>query len=212
MRLSSSSSKLGSRQPERQNGKVADSSNLRLAAQQQQQQVQQVEQQQVQQQTQQQKVQPPPQQQVRLRDSFARIDMHTSCLAWHLMQQLLALQHSNGQPAAVVYCEPAVQELLLQQRLQFDAIQAFSSSSSSSGLGDAQHAFHAAAAAAAFHAAAAAAAPADAGMLAAFRRLQGPVVTFNLLRPDGSWVGHREVAKLALIHGICIRTGKMSIS
>jgi hypothetical protein len=59
--------------------------------------------------------------------------------------------------------------------------------------------------------AAAAAATVDAGVLAAFRRLQGPVVTFNLLRPDGSWVGHREVAKLALIHGICIRTGKITL-
>jgi hypothetical protein len=28
------------------------------------------------------------------------------------------------------------------------------------------------------------------------------------LRADGSWVGHREVAKLALIHGICLRTGE----
>ncbi|WIA20516.1 hypothetical protein OEZ85_004912 [Tetradesmus obliquus] len=56
-------------------------------------------------------------------------------------------------------------------------------------------------------AAAAAAAAPDAAVLAQFMRLQGPVVSFNLLRPDGSWVGHSEVAKLALIHGICLRTG-----
>jgi hypothetical protein len=75
-----------------------------------------------------------------------------------------------------------------------------------SGQRDAQHAEpHATAAAAA------AAATVDAGVLADFRRLQGPVVTFNLRRPDGSWVGHREVAKLALIHGICIRTGKTTL-
>eukprot|EP00775_Hariotina_reticulata_P009146 gene9146-9314_t len=36
---------------------------------------------------------------------------------------------------------------------------------------------------------------------------EGPVVSFNLLRADGSWVGHKEVAKLAQIHGICVRTG-----
>jgi molybdenum cofactor sulfurtransferase len=40
-----------------------------------------------------------------------------------------------------------------------------------------------------------------------FKALQGPVVTFNLQRPDGSWVGHKEVSKLAAIHNICLRTG-----
>ncbi|XP_071725755.1 molybdenum cofactor sulfurase isoform X2 [Rutidosis leptorrhynchoides] len=35
----------------------------------------------------------------------------------------------------------------------------------------------------------------------------GPVVTFNLKRPDGSWVGHREVEKLASLSGIQLRTG-----
>ncbi|CAM8877089.1 unnamed protein product [Rhodiola kirilowii] len=33
------------------------------------------------------------------------------------------------------------------------------------------------------------------------------VVTFNLMRPDGSWVGYREVEKLASLSGIQLRTG-----
>ncbi|KAH9288390.1 hypothetical protein KI387_032507, partial [Taxus chinensis] len=36
---------------------------------------------------------------------------------------------------------------------------------------------------------------------------QGPIVTFNLKRSDGSWVGCREVEKLACIRGIQLRTG-----
>ncbi|KAL3136431.1 hypothetical protein ABBQ38_005687 [Trebouxia sp. C0009 RCD-2024] len=36
---------------------------------------------------------------------------------------------------------------------------------------------------------------------------QGPVVTFNLLQPDGSYVGYREVEKLAGLHSIFLRTG-----
>ncbi|KAK0597739.1 hypothetical protein LWI29_028205 [Acer saccharum] len=35
----------------------------------------------------------------------------------------------------------------------------------------------------------------------------GPVVTFNLKRPDGSWFGYREVEKLASLSGIQLRTG-----
>lgn len=33
----------------------------------------------------------------------------------------------------------------------------------------------------------------------------GPVVSFNLRQPDGSWVGHREVEKLASLSGIQLR-------
>lgn len=36
---------------------------------------------------------------------------------------------------------------------------------------------------------------------------QGPVVTFNLKRADGSWLGHREVEKLAALENIQLRTG-----
>lgn len=36
---------------------------------------------------------------------------------------------------------------------------------------------------------------------------QGPVVAFNLLRADGSPVGHREMEKLASLSGILLRTG-----
>ncbi|KAH7444136.1 hypothetical protein KP509_02G066600 [Ceratopteris richardii] len=36
---------------------------------------------------------------------------------------------------------------------------------------------------------------------------QGPTVTFNLRRIDGTWVGYREVEKLASLVGIHIRTG-----
>ncbi|KAK7292490.1 hypothetical protein RIF29_08271 [Crotalaria pallida] len=35
----------------------------------------------------------------------------------------------------------------------------------------------------------------------------GPIVTFNLKRPDGSWYGYREVEKLASLSGIQLRTG-----
>ncbi|KAJ0043290.1 hypothetical protein Pint_17724 [Pistacia integerrima] len=35
----------------------------------------------------------------------------------------------------------------------------------------------------------------------------GPIVTFNLKRPDGSWFGYREVEKLASLSGIQLRTG-----
>ncbi|XP_058218468.1 molybdenum cofactor sulfurase isoform X1 [Rhododendron vialii] len=35
----------------------------------------------------------------------------------------------------------------------------------------------------------------------------GPVVSFNLKRPDGSWFGYREVEKLASLSGIQLRTG-----
>lgn len=33
----------------------------------------------------------------------------------------------------------------------------------------------------------------------------GPTVTFNLRRADGSYVGHREVAKMAELHSIVLR-------
>lgn len=33
----------------------------------------------------------------------------------------------------------------------------------------------------------------------------GPVISFNLRRPDGSWFGHREVEKLASLSGIQLR-------
>jgi hypothetical protein len=34
---------------------------------------------------------------------------------------------------------------------------------------------------------------------------QGPIVTFNLKRADGSWVGYREVEKLAALSNIQLR-------
>ncbi|XP_057950227.1 molybdenum cofactor sulfurase isoform X2 [Malania oleifera] len=40
-----------------------------------------------------------------------------------------------------------------------------------------------------------------------FSHDMGPVVTFNLKRPDGSWFGYREVEKLASLYGIQLRTG-----
>ncbi|KAI5083295.1 hypothetical protein GOP47_0003038 [Adiantum capillus-veneris] len=36
---------------------------------------------------------------------------------------------------------------------------------------------------------------------------QGPIVTFNLKRSDDSWIGYREVEKLAALNGIHLRTG-----
>lgn len=35
--------------------------------------------------------------------------------------------------------------------------------------------------------------------------VMGPTVSFNLLRPDGSWFGYREVEKLASLSGIQLR-------
>ncbi|RDX99356.1 Molybdenum cofactor sulfurase, partial [Mucuna pruriens] len=36
---------------------------------------------------------------------------------------------------------------------------------------------------------------------------RGPIISFNLKRPDGSWYGYREVEKLASLSGIQLRTG-----
>ncbi|KAG2491424.1 hypothetical protein HYH03_010212 [Edaphochlamys debaryana] len=37
--------------------------------------------------------------------------------------------------------------------------------------------------------------------------LHGPTLAFNLQRSDGSWVGHAEVARLAALHGLHVRSG-----
>jgi hypothetical protein len=104
------------------------------------------------------------------------------------MQQLMQLQHSNGLPVAVLYCGHAVRQLLLDHRPGCKHGQGPTSSSgkcSSSKW-----------------------VVPEPSVLACFRERHGPVVCFNLLRPDGSWVGHKEVAKLAAIHNLCLRTGK----
>jgi molybdenum cofactor sulfurtransferase len=36
---------------------------------------------------------------------------------------------------------------------------------------------------------------------------QGPIVTFNAVRADGSWIGYHEVGRLAQLHKIVVRTG-----
>ncbi|KAI5779481.1 pyridoxal phosphate-dependent transferase [Geopyxis carbonaria] len=38
---------------------------------------------------------------------------------------------------------------------------------------------------------------------------QGPVIAFNMQNPDGSWIGYREVEKLASVKNIHIRAGGM---
>ncbi|GIL77285.1 hypothetical protein Vretifemale_6749, partial [Volvox reticuliferus] len=63
------------------------------------------------------------------------------------------------------------------------------------------------AAAAAAAAAAATAGTSAVGAAVASLPDHGPTVSFNLLRPDGSWVGHAEVARLAAMHGLHLRTG-----
>jgi molybdenum cofactor sulfurtransferase len=122
------------------------------------------------------------------------ISRHTACLSWHLMQQLMQLQHSNGLPVAVLYCAPAVRQLLLDHKAGCKHEQGPSSStnSSSNSSGSSCSSDWVVP---------------EPSVLACFRERQGPVVCFNLLRPDGSWVGHKEVAKLAAIHNICLRTG-----
>ena len=37
---------------------------------------------------------------------------------------------------------------------------------------------------------------------------QGPIVTFNVFRDDGSCVGYTEVERLAAVNNIHIRTGQ----
>ena len=41
----------------------------------------------------------------------------------------------------------------------------------------------------------------------ALRLRHGSILNFSLLRPDGRYVGYREVEKLACIHGLQLRTG-----
>jgi molybdenum cofactor sulfurtransferase len=40
-----------------------------------------------------------------------------------------------------------------------------------------------------------------------YRRQQGPIVTFNLRKASGEWIGYKEVEQLAGMENIHIRTG-----
>lgn len=120
------------------------------------------------------------------------------------MLQLKQLRHSNGQPVAVLYCSPEVQQLLQGQtagKRQFGGGTSRSTGFGSDGVRGQTGATEA------YSSISSSGVP-EPSVLAQFRQLQGPVVCFNLMRPDGSWVGHKEVGKLAAIHGICLRTGK----
>lgn len=120
---------------------------------------------------------------------------HTACLTWHLMVSLVQLRHSNGQPVAVLYCAPAVRQLLEGHVAACEpAADADSDNTSSRSSGTRTRA-------------SSSSSVPEPSVLAVFQELQGPVVCFNLLRPSGSWVGHKEVGKLAAIHSICLRTG-----
>jgi hypothetical protein len=112
------------------------------------------------------------------------------------MSALLQLRHSNGQPVAVLYCVPAVRQLLdAHASCEPAAATASDNATSRSGNGVESSA------------SSSSSSVLEASVLAEFQELQGPVVCFNLLRPNGSWVGHKEVGKLAAIHNICLRTG-----
>jgi hypothetical protein len=143
-------------------------------------------------------------QQLQLLGGFPAISRHMTCLTWHTMTHLVQLRHGNGQQVAVLYCQPAVQQLLLTY-----GSGSSSSSSSSNISGSVSNSISTAGYCSSENrgASPAAAAPSEEG-LARFSELHGPVVSFNLLRADGSWVGHKEVAKLAQIHNICVRTGE----
>lgn len=148
--------------------------------------------------------------QLRRLGGLPAVSRHTACLTWHLMLQLKQLRHSNGQPAAVLYCSPAVHQLLeahIPNSRQHGS-SAVSSTNSSSGCRENSAAETYSSSSSSSNSSSVP----EPSVLARFRELQGPVVCFNLMRPDGSWVGHKEVGKLAAIHSICLRTGERLLS
>jgi molybdenum cofactor sulfurtransferase len=160
-------------------------------------------------------------QQLQRLGGFPAISRHTACLSWHLMLRLLQLRHSNGGPAAVLYCHPAVQQLLQEHLTPAQSAAANSSTSDSTSrvvdTGTTSTSSSRSRSTAGEGVSGGCGAkfgqvvvPA-ASVMERFRELQGPVVCFNLLRPDGSWVGHKEVGKLAAIHSICLRTGVLML-
>lgn len=129
--------------------------------------------------------------------SLPAVCRHTACLTWHLMVSLVQLRHSNGQPVAVLYCAPAVRQLLEGHVAACEPAAADADSDNTSSRSSRTRT----------RARSTSSRVPERSVLAVFQELQGPVVCFNLLRPNGSWVGHKEVGKLAAIHSICLRTG-----
>ena len=158
-------------------------------------------------------------QQLQRLGGFPAISRHTACLSWHLMLRLLQLRHSTGGPVAVLYCHPAIQQLLqehLTPALTQSAAASSSTSDSTSRVVSTGTTSTSSSKSTAGEGALGGFGTKDgllvvpeASVMERFRELQGPVVCFNLLRPDGSWVGHKEVGKLAAIHSICLRTGML---
>ncbi|XP_021941383.1 molybdenum cofactor sulfurase isoform X2 [Zootermopsis nevadensis] len=84
-----------------------------------------------------------------LTGDMASVMLHTFSLARYLFQFLLTLHHSNGSPAAILYCDTTYEDA----------------------------------------------------------STQGNVVNFNMLRPNGAYVGFIEVLNVANLNGIQLRTG-----
>lgn len=129
---------------------------------------------------------------VRRAGGLAAADAHACALARCLAAELAALRHHNGARVAILYSGigGAVSSCV--------CCVACADSSSAVLVG--------ARGGAATGAATDAAAPA-AACDGCWRASWGAVVAFNLLRPDGSWVGYNEVAQLAGLRGIALRTG-----
>ncbi|CAI5928871.1 unnamed protein product [Closterium sp. NIES-64] len=114
-------------------------------------------------------------------------DNHVSSLALFTTSRLLSLRHCNGQHVCIVYGRHRALLLHLQQSRVVDRERRASSDSiEKNGVVDLQGREE---------------------EREAVLKQQGGVVAFNLKRSDGSWVGHKEVEKLAAIHSIHLRTG-----
>lgn len=154
---------------------------------------------------------------------FARIEQHTRALTRYLADSLSCLRHYNGAPVAELYGAhagagplPPKQSHLQQQQQQQqfgkqqplppplsqqqgpanDSSMGDTQEGGGSGSGSGCHGTGISVLSLPRH---------DALVGAACG--QGPVVAFNLLRPDGSYVGYREVERLATLSGVRLRTG-----
>jgi hypothetical protein len=127
-----------------------------------------------------------------------------ACLTLYLALQLYCLRHSNGTRVAEVYCSPAAKQLLQQWSVACGSQDHQNSSNSKEPSGGAHT--HSSASSSSQRRRCCPFVPTP-SELAAWQGVQGPLVTFNLRRPDGAWVGYGEVQQLAGAHDILLRTG-----
>lgn len=159
---------------------------------------------------------------------FAAIDRHMACLSMYLMAKLACMKHANGTPVVAVYCCDTTKHLLgcygdlLSQMdsckqhhndMHHKAPAGYTSSdecNTTAVEGAGGGADNTYSTDPSEMVTATSSTPVSNELLTAWQAAQGPVVSFNVLRPDGSWVGYREVQKLASIHNICLRTGELT--